>query len=86
MWSFAVYISGEDNVDGMKAKAVTTNILKDKGILKQKKAVGKPTALKITIKLLRLLADVSKDTTINVKNVTVYSIRSFRSKEYCRTS
>ena len=34
MWSFAVYISGEDNVDGMKAKAVTTNILKDKGILK----------------------------------------------------
>lgn len=33
-WSFAVYISGEDNVDGMKAKAVTTNILKDKGILK----------------------------------------------------
>ena len=37
MWSFAVYISGEDNVDGMKAKAVTTNILKDKGILKQKK-------------------------------------------------
>ena len=32
--AFAVYISGEDNVDGMKAKAVTTNILKDKGILK----------------------------------------------------
>ena len=42
------------------------------------KAVGKPTALKITIKLLRLLADISKDTTINVKNVTVYSIRSFK--------
>ena len=35
--------------------------------------------------LFRLFSDISKDTTIDIKNVAVDSVRSFRSKEYSRT-
>ena len=35
--------------------------------------------------LLRLLADISENTAVNVKNVTVYKVGSIRGKEYCGT-
>ena len=35
--------------------------------------------------LFRLFSDISKNTTIYVENVTVNSVRSFRSKEHGRT-
>ena len=35
--------------------------------------------------LFRLFSDISKDTTIYIKNVAINSVRSFRSKEHSRT-
>lgn len=33
-----------------------------------------------------LLADVGKDTSVNIEHMTVNGIRSLRSQEYCRTT
>ena len=36
-------------------------------------------------KLLRLLSDVSEDTAVYIKHVTVHEVRSIRGKEYNRS-